>query len=75
MNAQTTPGVLQGHHRNCNCVICNGTQRNQVINGLKSYQRSGHDIGFQGLSYINALERELESLGGTVPRMIRIEQL
>lgn len=74
MNAQTTPGVLQGHHRNCACNFCNGTERNRVIRELQHFAGIGHTVGPAALDYINTLERELESLGVAVPRM-KVAQL
>jgi len=74
MNAQTTPGVLQGHHRNCCCDACNGSERYRVVKGLQVYAGTGHEIGPLALDYINTLEGALESLGVSVPKK-RIAQL
>lgn len=63
--------VLQGHHRNCVCDTCNGSERHRVVTALKGYAESGHAIGRQALNYIDALEAELESFGKTIPRLRR----
>ena len=74
MNAPTTPGVLQGHHRNCQCEFCNGSERNRVVKELQHFSLIGHTVGPKALKYIYDLEGALETHGVAVPRM-KVAQL